>query len=217
MKHNIDHLLERYWEGETSVEDENLLKAYFNGENIDSAHAPYQDLFSWMNVSANVVCPVSCDINELLEKYWEGETTIKEENVLKSYFKSGQVAENHQPFTEMFAFFDLQSQITYSESEGREKQLDGKTDTKVIQLQIRRWLSIVAAALVLVIGAVFVVNNLKQETHTQQFANINEIEDPEEALRVTKEALALVSKKFRKSQESVRQNMGALEKASIFK
>jgi len=213
MKHNIDLLLERYWDGETSIEDENQLKAYFNSSEIDESHVAYQDLFSWMIFTSEISSPITDDMNLLLEKYWEGETSVREEEVLKAYFKSGKITENHVQFAEMFAYFDAQSQIKYND----EKEVESKPEVKVIHFNFRKWISVAAAAVVLTIGAVFVVNNLKPETHTQQFANINEIEDPEEALRVTKEALALVSKKFRKSQESVRQNMGALEKASIFK
>ena len=153
----------------------------------------------------------------LLEKYWEGETTIKEEAVLKAYFKSEQIADQHQEFAPLFAFFDNQAQITYSENSVKDINTKPTTGPKVIQLKVKKWIYAAAAASVLVIGAMFVVNNLNPEPATTKYANIQEIEDPEEALRVTKEALALVSKKFRKSQQSVKENMGALEKASIFK
>lgn len=217
MKHNIDLLLAKYWEGETSVEDENQLKVYFQGCDIASEHIPYQELFQWMSYSANQSCNAITDMDILLEKYWEGETTIKEEAVLKAYFKSEQIADQHQEFAPLFAFFDNQAQITYSENSVKDIKTKPTTGTKVIQLKVKKWIYAAAAASVLVIGAMFVVNNLNPEPATTKYANIQEIEDPEEALRVTKEALALVSKKFRKSQQSVKENMGALEKASIFK
>ncbi|MGB4960158.1 MAG: hypothetical protein WBO36_11835, partial [Saprospiraceae bacterium] len=59
--------------------------------------------------------------------------------------------------------------------------------------------------------------NISHDHTAVETSMVEEIEDPEEALRVTKEALALVSRKFRKSQNSVKENLGALEKVSIFK
>lgn len=215
MKHNIDLLLEKYWEGTSTLEDENQLKTYFLQENIDETHIPYKDLFGWMGQASQVQSPLEVDMNLLLDKYWEGNTSLKEESLLKAYFNSGQIAENHQQFAEMFAFFDHEAQITYQGSNIIEP--NAPTEVKVMRLNIKKWIYAAAAASVLVIGAIFVVNNMKPESNTNKYANIHEIEDPEEALRVTKEALALVSKKFRKSQLSVRENMGALEKASLFK
>lgn len=216
MKHNIDQILEKYWEGESSVEDENTLKRYFTSDQIDMAHEPFKDLFGWMVEFEKIANTVTLDIDALLDKYWEGETSVKEEEMIQAYFKSKNIAESHLPFAALFEYFDEQSQVKYQELPSKHI-IETQPATKVTQLNIKKWLYAAAAATVLVLGSIFVVNNLKQEKHSQQFANINEIEDPEEALRVTKEALALVSKKFRKSQQSVQQNMGALEKASIFK
>ncbi|MBK8080845.1 MAG: hypothetical protein IPK25_11490 [Saprospiraceae bacterium] len=42
---------------------------------------------------------MDAQINDLLEKYWEGETTVEEENILKSYFQNGQVMPEHEAFT----------------------------------------------------------------------------------------------------------------------
>ena len=111
MKHNIDLLLDKYWEGETSVEDENQLKVYFQGSDIAAEHIPYQELFQWMSYSANQSSNAITDMDILLEKYWEGETTINEEAVLKAYFKSEQIADQHQEFAPLFAFFDNQAPL----------------------------------------------------------------------------------------------------------
>ena len=53
------------------------------------------------------------DIDNLLEKYWEGETSVEDEKVLKQYFKSSDVEEEHAAFKDLFVFFENVSQITY--------------------------------------------------------------------------------------------------------
>ena len=40
------------------------------------------------------------DLNILIEKYWEGETSIEEEHDLKAYFRAGDVSDEHLPFVE---------------------------------------------------------------------------------------------------------------------
>lgn len=42
---NIQELLEKYWEGETTLEEERLLKQYFISENIDERLQAYAPLF----------------------------------------------------------------------------------------------------------------------------------------------------------------------------
>jgi len=72
MKHNIDDLLDKYWDGETSLEDEKSLRQYFCSNDIDESHLAYRDLFDWATESATVTCPVTDDVDVILEKYWNG-------------------------------------------------------------------------------------------------------------------------------------------------
>lgn len=51
------------------------------------------------------------DMNELLEKYFKGETSLQEENLLKMYFRSGQVKAGHEIYRSMFDAFEEESQV----------------------------------------------------------------------------------------------------------
>lgn len=217
MKHNIDDLLDKYWDGETSLEDEKSLRQYFCSNDIDESHLAFRDLFGWATESATVTCPVTDDVDVILEKYWNGETSVQEENVLKAYFKSGKVSNNHLAFADLFSFFDEQAQITFDDSRSKDDKKESPKTGQIISIFYKKWGYAAAAASVLIIASVFVIKNFNTETTQPSYTSVHEIEDPEEALRVTKEALAMVSKKFRKSQESIKENMGALEKATIFK
>jgi hypothetical protein len=212
MKPDIDQILEKYWEGNTSLEEELILREYFKGDDIAESHLPFKDLFVFFDHQASIQIPIRAeddlDIDALLEKYWEGETSLAEESKLRHYFSIGPVASDHIPFAELFNYYSEQKDIKYPEVL---RHLVHKS------FSIKRVVFAAAAVFALVIGALTVMNNLKTEPTTNRSAMVNEIQDPEEAMRVTIEALALVSSKFRESQQSVRQNIGALEKASIFK
>ncbi len=157
------------------------------------------------------------DIDHLLDKYWEGDTSLEDEQTLKQYFLSSDVVEQHIAFKDLFVFFDQESNVKYPTG-SQTITSETKTNVKVRSLTIKKYLYAAAAIFVLAICSIFVVNNLKNDVPTKEtYTQVEEIEDPEEALRVTKQALALLSKKFNSSTKTVKQNMAPLEKASIFK
>ena len=159
MKHNIDDLLDKYWDGETSLEDEKSLRQYFCSNDIDESHLAYRDLFDWATESATVTCPVTDDVDVILEKYWIGETSVQEENVLKAYFKSGKVSNNHLAFADLFSFFDEQAQITFDDSRSKDDKKDSPKTGQIISIFYKKWVYAAAAASVLIIASVFVIKN----------------------------------------------------------
>ena len=219
MKIEINQLLDKYWEGETSIEEEATLMQYFQSSTIEDSHQQFKPLFDWVAEEKQIQSPVTTDIDTLLDKYWEAETTVKEEETLKAYFNSGRIEERHTMYADLFGFYEDQQLITYSAPvkslpvmEDKEK---GNNKTRIIQLIVR-----VAAVAVLVVGAVFVINNMNNtltSSTTASTSNVYEVEDPEEALRITREALALVSTKFRESQEPLKENLINIEKIDIFR
>ncbi|HRO74345.1 MAG TPA: hypothetical protein PK611_11775, partial [Saprospiraceae bacterium] len=95
----------------------------------------------------------------------------------------------------------------------KENQNSTKSQTRIIPILIK-----VAAVFVLVAGALFVINNMiNPSVNSSATTHVYEVEDPEEALRITKEALALVSNKFRESQEPLKENLNTINHINIFK
>lgn len=45
----IDQLLERYWSGETSLEEEKILRTFFSQENVPVELSRYKDLFAYQD------------------------------------------------------------------------------------------------------------------------------------------------------------------------
>jgi hypothetical protein len=82
-------------------------------------------------------------IEQLIDKYFEGQTSIAEERELKAYFSSSDVAQHLEQYRDVFGYF----------TQAKEQQF-----TKSVPLQPRKqfnvvWLSI-AASIVIVFGVV---------------------------------------------------------------
>ena len=54
-------------------------------------------------------------IEELIEKYFQGETSIAEEKELTNYFSSSNVAQHLEQYKPMFGYFSLAKQETSSQ------------------------------------------------------------------------------------------------------
>ncbi|MEL6721243.1 MAG: hypothetical protein AAFP82_21260 [Bacteroidota bacterium] len=133
-------------------------------------------------------------IEELLEKYFEGETSISEERQLKAYFNSGQVANKFLPYQDLFQYFDVAKQVSF---EGKVSKLEPRNaHSSVSRNKMFTWLSI-AASIALVIGLWFYYPSQQEDP---QIAEIDwsqyEPEDPEEALEYTIAAMKLLSSKL---------------------
>ncbi|MRX67712.1 hypothetical protein SAMN06265349_10582 [Flavobacterium resistens] len=146
-------------------------------------------------------------IENILEKYFQGETTIAEENELKDYFSSPNVAQHLEQYQPMFGYF---SQVKQQKS------------TQEIPLQTKKrnvaWLSIAASAVVLLgIGTYFFVSEKDTAPAVVQ-SELGTYDNPEEALAATQKALALLSNNVNVGIESVQYiNEYEQSKNKIFK
>ena len=98
----------------------------------------------------------SLNIKETIEKYFNGETTVAEEKMLRTYFNESNVAPELEKFSPMFQYFTEAKQERY---------------TKTIPLKPRRnyyrWAS-VAAVVVVAFGVYF--GNQYQEQQEAKYA-----------------------------------------------
>ncbi len=122
------------------------------------------------------------NIEELLEKYDNGETTLQEEQQLKHYFTQETVAPHLEAYKSMFQYF-LQTQ---------EEQFTKDVPLKPSKTYtLYKWISVAAAA-VLMFGVYTQVNNPVQPTEDQLLA-----------YNQTMDALNLVSSQFQKGNENI--------------
>lgn len=141
-------------------------------------------------------------IEDILEKYFQGETTIAEENKLKEYFSSSNVAQHLEQYKPMFGYF---SQVKQQKST-QEPEIPAQTDEAIPLKSKKRnvaWLSIAAAAVVLLgVGTYFNVSKKSTAPVVAQ-TELGTYDDPEEALAATQKALALLSNNVNVGIESV--------------
>jgi hypothetical protein len=134
-------------------------------------------------------------IEELLEKYFQGETSIAEEKELTNYFSSSNVAQHLEQYKPMFGYFSLAKQETSSQK----GSLISKNESKGLK---RIWWSAAASVAVLLGVGMYVYNT----TATNTSVATNELgtyDSPEEAFRETQKALALLSGHVNTGIESV--------------
>jgi hypothetical protein len=129
-------------------------------------------------------------IEALLEKYFEGETSIAEENELKNYFSSSNVADHLEQYRSLFGYF----------VEAKEQKLTNNV-TLISKKRKVAWLS-VAASIVVMFGigmySYFNVNTIKEDRELGTY------DDPEEAFIATQKALSMLSNNVNVGVEGVK-------------
>lgn len=129
-------------------------------------------------------------IENLIDKYFEGETSIAEENELKVYFSSTDVAQHLKQYQTIFGYF----------SQAKEQQFTQEIPLQTKKRNVVLWLSIAASVVVMLgVGTMMYLNNDKEE----QFVACTPEDNPELALQQTEKALALVSEHLNTGIESV--------------
>ena len=121
------------------------------------------------------------NIEILLAKYFEAETTIAEEKELKDYFTGPDVAQHLEQYRPLFGYAVQAKQEQY---------------TATIPLHTKKrptvlWLSIAASVIVLLGVSLFMFNRPEPPRS-------GAIEDPEVAFRETQKALAMISEHVNK-------------------
>jgi len=130
-------------------------------------------------------------INHLLTQYWEGETSVEDEKELKSYFNSEHVDERLMKHKSLFQFIKKEQEKTLN-TDLNEKINHRINARKVVYMNWKK--KLMAASIVLVSG--FLIWNYSFNESNDKYTAVKEIENPEEAFRIAKEALFLVSNKL---------------------
>ncbi len=140
----------------------------------------------------------SKQIEQLLEKYWNCETSLEEEKQLRDFFR-GEVPENLKDTADLFRYFETQQ----SKSVGgldfdaavikRIKQPEGKS-VKMIFNYAR-----IAAGIIVVVTATYFVRQEVRKAYPPEI--VDTYSDPKLALEETKKALMMISKGFNKAQK----------------
>ena len=161
------------------------------------------------------------NINELIEKYFNGETSLEEENILRGYFNGSNVDPRLLSYGPLFQFFEKEKSIVFADA-----KMPKYEDTKPIspsKFSILRggfmW-KIAATLAFLVVGSVAIFkvfeSKLPQivEHRGAKMIILDGDDDPEVAYEKVKEALSLVSKKMKKGTDETTDGLMKLKEAT---
>jgi len=123
-------------------------------------------------------------IEQLLEKYDYGETTLQEEQQLKNYFSQETVAPHLEMYKPLFTYFLVNQQEQFT----KDVPLKSKTNNWY------KWISVAAVAVIML------------SVYFNQPNRINDYgtyDDPEMAFNEVKQSLEMISSHFNKGASSI--------------
>ncbi len=138
-------------------------------------------------------------MKNLIEKYFQGETSLKEEAELKSYFNSGKVEASLQQYQPLFQHFEEESKLELNQE--FEDNLFKKLNTEAKVVPMRSWgrrLMRVAAVAAVVFASYLFFSEPQDPQHPQVDWSAYEISDEQMAYEETVKALRLLSSKLNK-------------------
>lgn len=159
-------------------------------------------------------------IKILVDKYFEGETSLQEEAQLAEYFNGDEVVPELKQYQPLFKFFKAEKSILLNET-ATEKILAIEKPVKTLQILRGSGMFWRAAAAVFILG-------ISSYFITKQFENPNkkcvadncrvkvydETDDPEKAFEEVQAALKLVSKKMKKGTDETTEGMKKVKHAT---
>ncbi len=143
-------------------------------------------------------------IRELLDKYFEAETSLEEEKTLREFFSRRVNDPGLKPYQELFSFFQNEQLQQPSESlEERffeklsQEETSEPKQPEAILRPLRPWLMRAAMVAFLLSGSWWIYTRYQPQTPTETAAidwSKYEPKTPEEAFRITREALGKASR-----------------------
>ncbi len=111
------------------------------------------------------------EINKIIDRYFEGETSLQEEKRLRTYFNSEKVAPELEPYKAMFGFYENESKKSTSVEMPVEKTVSKKHAYK--------WTAIAGILIILAGYGIFKTNTtgIKQEKITNHDMAVQQTQD----------------------------------------
>ncbi len=165
------------------------------------------------------------NIDEILDKYWNAESTVEDEMLLKEYFNSASVSEEHLTYKPLFVV--LQNEINLRADFNPLAKIESSfavknkpvEKAKVVSIT-NRWRA-VAAILVFSLVSLWAVNfflrpaEVTQEVVSTKKARIIEINDIDEAKLYTEDAVNLIASLLKSGTNQVVTGMGAIDNSPV--
>ena len=144
------------------------------------------------------------NFDELLRKYWKGNTELDEEQKLKEHFSENEKSQIEDEYFNYLIHKRKEKLISPGFDEEILRQINGKQGVERSLFQKVNW-QIAAAILILFTAGILFINRESDPdgaiNPSEQIVLVDTYEDPEIAFEETKKTLLLISSKLNKSSE----------------
>ncbi|TAL67894.1 MAG: hypothetical protein EPN82_12475 [Bacteroidetes bacterium] len=164
-------------------------------------------------------------IDELLDKYFEGETSLGEEKLLKEFYSRPVIPEQYEKYAGHFRFLSLESD-EISDIDFYEISFDEINKPKIYKTElinkIGYTITAVAAVAAILIMAYIQYSSIPNKNLRLDYLKYDTYKNPEIAYKETKKTLLYVSEEMNKGMEQLEKlsefdkSMNELEKISDF-
>ena len=169
------------------------------------------------------------EINNLIEKYFAGETSLEEEKILRGYFNGSKVDSRLATYAPLFQFFEKEKTVVLADDkipkfqETKAMELQKEPFTFIILRRGNFW-KIAATVAFVVVGSVAIFKTFEPKPNPQGIVTapkkkarmivLDETTNPDSALIQVNAALALVSKKMKKGTDETTNGLLKLRDAT---
>lgn len=141
------------------------------------------------------------EVERLLEKYWQCETTLEEEKQLRDFFASGSIPASMKGASDLFGFFEAEQKKALAPNfeTGVTKQLRTRQGSKIVSMISYGNMARIAAGIVVVVAATFLIRQEIRKSYPKEMQDT--FTDPQIAFEETKRALQMISNSFGKAKK----------------
>lgn len=134
----------------------------------------------------------------LLEKYWNGDTSLEEEAQLRAFFAQGDVPASLQSAASLFRYFQQEQQKKLAPSFDARvtKSIRQRQGGKIIRMVNLVNVARIAAGVLVIVAAGYLIRQEVSKMYPEDTYS-----DPKVAFEETKKALMMISKSFGKAQQ----------------
>lgn len=160
---------------------------------------------------------MNSEIKNLLQKYFQGETSLHDEKRLRTYFNNEEVEESLKQFQPLFQYFEKEKEMSLGEDFENKVLLNLPKNGQVVPFKSKRnYFLRIAATLLILAASVFYFQEQKPTQATAINWEKYEIKDPEKAFETTKSALFFLSTKMNKGVNTATNEVSKVQKATRF-
>jgi hypothetical protein len=137
-------------------------------------------------------------IEQLLEKYWNAETSLEEEQELRAYFGGASVADSLKETAVLFRYFEAEKKKSVEESFEKvvTNEIKQRHSGKVVKMITFTQMARIAAGIFVVVVAGYFIRMEVRKAYPEEIAVTDTYNDPKIAFEETKKALMMISKSF---------------------